>query len=778
MPHSPAWHSQDGLPTAVAAASRTTSFANVLPVPVPAGTGAPCAFPSAGAWPYVSNLPSYPMHHQSTPRHAHRPAQVRPSFSPLQAGAAGWPQPGLQRQAVALAAAGLAGLAVLASPGAARAAQAAPERSMETVVVTASGFEQAIEDAPASVSVITREELQSKPFRDLTDAIRDIEGVSVTGVNNEKDIFIRGLPGAYTLILVDGRRQSTREARTNGNAGFEQSFIPPLEAIERIEVVRGPMSSLYGSDAMGGVINIITRKVPAAWGGSLSADYTLQKSDLGDSHQEQFYLGGPIKQGLAGLQVWGRSYHRGEDRMLNGTNDAADRDITARLAITPSRYHDILLEAGTTDVKRGSSPGKTLAAGGTPAYNKNSRDHYALSHTGRWGWATSEVSLSREQARRQNFTLPRQSQEWARNARAPEITNTVLDAKLTMPLGSHLLVAGGQVNRAELEDVNPGLRDNIVRSYGITQKALFLEDEWRITGRWAVTGGLRLDDHPVYGKHWSPRVYSVWHASDDWTFKGGVSRGFRAPDVRSITPGYAYTTGGGNCTYGPGGTCGVIIADPRLGAEKSTSYEVAALWNNRRDLQASATLFYTDFKDKVANAIVMNPDGSYARWSQDPNYRLWYNYNIDRAKIRGVELSGKWQATRTLGFNGNYTYTQSRQEGGAYDGHALARTPRHKLTLRADWQAAPRFKLWTAFNHHGKEINAGARIGSNGALVANGVREYAAYNYLDIGGSYQLTKSTTLNVALYNVGDKRLDAETYNTVGDGRRLWVGLNSRF
>lgn len=211
-------------------------------------------------------------------------------FSAFFSNTAAAPVRGPQRTllGVALAAAGLL------SQGAAWAqAGGAREATLEAVVVTATGYEQAVEDAPASITVITREELESKPFRDLTDAIRDVEGVAITGVSNEKDIYIRGLPGAYTLILVDGRRQSTREARTNGNSGFEQSFIPPLEAIERIEVVRGPMSSLYGSDAMGGVINIITRKVPKTWGGSVGADYTLQKSDLGDSHQEQFYLGGP-----------------------------------------------------------------------------------------------------------------------------------------------------------------------------------------------------------------------------------------------------------------------------------------------------------------------------------------------------------------------------------------------------------------------------------------------------------------------------------------------------
>ena len=98
---------------------------------------------------------------------------------------------------------------------------------LRQVVVSATGFEQNVKDAPASISVIPREEIEKGSFRDLTDALRNVQGVAVTGTAAEQDIFIRGLPGAYTLILVDGKRQSTREARTNGNSGFEQSFIPP-----------------------------------------------------------------------------------------------------------------------------------------------------------------------------------------------------------------------------------------------------------------------------------------------------------------------------------------------------------------------------------------------------------------------------------------------------------------------------------------------------------------------------------------------------------------------
>ncbi|MEH0790659.1 TonB-dependent receptor plug domain-containing protein, partial [Vibrio alginolyticus] len=150
--------------------------------------------------------------------------------------------------------------------------------AMETVVVTASGYEQNVTEAPATISVLTREQLENRSYKDLTDALSDIPGVTVTGGGDGQDISIRGMPAQYTAILVDGRKQSGRETQTNGSTFTEQDWLPPLSAIERIEVVRGPMSTLYGSDALGGVINIITRKNYQEWHGSLRAETTLQEN--------------------------------------------------------------------------------------------------------------------------------------------------------------------------------------------------------------------------------------------------------------------------------------------------------------------------------------------------------------------------------------------------------------------------------------------------------------------------------------------------------------------
>ena len=660
---------------------------------------------------------------------------------------------------------------------------------LNQIVVSATGFEQNITDAPASISVVPGEELEKGVYRDLTDALKGVQGVAVTGPAAERDIFIRGLPGSYTLILVDGKRQSTRDARTNGNSGFEQSFLPPANAIERIEVIRGPMSSLYGSDAMGGVINVITKKVADKWSGSISVDTTLeQHSKFGNSLQGSYYLTGPLVPNLVGVQVWGRGLKRQEDQITSGTPEQRDVDITGRVTITPNEDHDIMLEMGKTKLRRDSTVGNT-ASSGTDAYNLNDRTHWSISHTGRWGPTTSDFSFMQETAERTNFNWNAARATYDENLRSPHIRNSILDGKFTTPFelyGNHTLVTGGQFIESVLTDQNPGNRTGLDEEFSVKQWALFAEDEWWLTSDFALTGGLRMDHHEIYGAHWSPRGYAVWHATEQLTFKGGISTGFRAPEIRTIAPGYAYTTGGAGCSYGPTGTCGVILGAPGLQPEKSTSYEASVLWDNQSGLRLGATYFYTDFKDKIANELVTDPaTGLPARWEQDPNYRLWRSFNIDDAVMQGVELTADWEVTDTITLRGNYTYTDSEQKTGTYAGLPLARTPKHMASLRSDWETpVDGLKAWAAGNYHGEETNAGARIGTAGTPVyaADGrtviARKYKGYATFDLGGSYDFSEHVTLNAAVYNLFDKKIGVDEFNNVVEGRRLWLGMTSRF
>jgi len=213
--------------------------------------------------------------------------------------------------------AGAALIGALALPVAAQAQAPAPDADAQSsaIVVTAAGYEQNIIEAPASITVLGREELQEKRFGSLAEALQDVQGVDVGGEAGKTgglNISIRGMPSDYTLVLIDGRRQNAPGGVTpNGFGETSTSFLPPFSAIDRIEVVRGPMSTLYGSDAMGGVVNIITRKVGDRWVGTASAESTIQGDDrFGNIQSVNGFAQGPIIKGLAGLTLRGSVFHR------------------------------------------------------------------------------------------------------------------------------------------------------------------------------------------------------------------------------------------------------------------------------------------------------------------------------------------------------------------------------------------------------------------------------------------------------------------------------------
>ena len=203
----------------------------------------------------------------------------------------------------------------MVSPAFAQTGPDANAKTLDTVVVTAAGFEQKIIDAPASISVITREELSRRPYMSLLDAVRDLEGVDI-GETRDKTgqgtISMRGMGSDYTLILVNGKRQNNHgDIYPNNFGGNQFNHIPPLDAIERIEVTRGPASTLYGADAMGGVINIITKRTLDTWSGSLTLGRTHETNDdFGNDTTADLFVTGPLVPGVLNLSARASWYKR------------------------------------------------------------------------------------------------------------------------------------------------------------------------------------------------------------------------------------------------------------------------------------------------------------------------------------------------------------------------------------------------------------------------------------------------------------------------------------
>jgi len=629
----------------------------------------------------------------------------------------------------------------------------APVAKLSTVVVTAAGFEQAVEDAPASISVIPREELEQKAYKDVVDALRDVPGVTITGSGSKSDFSLRGMDSTYTLLLVDGRRQNSRETRPNSdNSGIEQGWLPPVAAIERIEVIRGPMSSRYGSDALGGVINIITRQVPLQWAASVRTDVTLQeRSHSGDIGQAQVWLTGPIVADKLGFQVYSQKTRRNEDTFVGGLTEQDVTSHTAKLSFTPTRNHDITLEANHTKQERNQHLGKSIEVGGRTTeddlsnYDKNL---FALSHTGRWGAATTTSHVQHEDIKNPG--------------RKMRVKNSEAETALTLPIGeSHLTTLGISYKHEDLydaEDRGPGDVTDITRD----QLALFAENEWSMTDAFALTTGLRANRDSNYGTHVTPRLYGVWHATENWTFKGGVSSGFHAPELRQSAPGWLHATGG------PGGNA-VMVGTPSLKPEKSVSQEFGIVWDNRENLNASLTVYHTDFKDRIASKFVCGdtkvttancfvPGSTHA-------YRFIKDYhNVDRAVIQGAEATLTWQATDNLRFAANYTHSRSEQKTGTSKGKPLDRMPKHLFNASADWQASDALSVWSRLNLRGRTTeDVTTDTDKKTGKTTRTVDVTPSFTFVDLGLNYQLRKNVKLGLGIYNLFDKQVNKKAgYN----------------
>ncbi|QLF94740.1 TonB-dependent receptor [Pseudomonas sp. ABC1] len=683
------------------------------------------------------------------------------------------------------------------------------------VVVSASGFEQKITEAPASISVISQEDLQQKRYSNLAQALEDVEGIDVrqgTGKTGGLNISIRGMPSDYTLILIDGRRQNAAGNVTpNGFNETSTSFMPPMSAIERIEVIRGPMSTLYGSDAMGGVVNIITKKVAAEWGTSISLDHTFQENrDYGESSKTSIYSSGPLIEGLLGLSLRGSLYDRGESDLAfsddstvskRGASPVEGRNNTlgARLTLTPHENHDFSLDfergrqvydnddcqLGNLDGKNGGSAtagcttNAPTRANGYKDELRFERDQFALTHTARLGFGTLDSSLTHSTTETLGRTIPGIPignsyvgfpSIVIGNDRKLKSTDLILDSKLTSSIGdAHTVTVGGQYWDAEVED---GIASE---KFQQTSWALFAEDEWRLRHDLALTLGARYEDHEAFGGHVSPRAYLVWNTTDNWTLKGGVSRGYKTPTLNQLHDGI-------NGVTAQGAT--ITIGSPGLDPEISTNTEFGVYYDNLAGFDANATLFHNKFKDKIDSGTPLpncfssgspNLPGCVSYGSGFTQDEFSQSTNIGKALTQGVEVAGHWAFAPAWALAVNYTYTDSEQQSGNNKGAPLSNLAKHMAHARLSWNTTDRLTLWFKGEYRGDRsrfTDRYAQLSAANKAVQDQVGDLKAYEVFHLGGSFKASDNVTLNATLYNMFDKDFTKGTYYTTNTGTTGWA------
>ncbi len=623
------------------------------------------------------------------------------------------------------------------------------------IVVTASTRAQEVKDAPASISVITRDDIERLPYREVTDALLEVPGVTVTtGEGNSRDISIRGMSPQYTLILVDGKRLSARESRTNGGSISEGGLLPPLESIERIEVVRGPMSSLYGSDAMGGVVNVITRAIADTWSGSLRANGTMQLSDtFGNFGDANFYLSGPVTKGV-GLQVQGSLNRRSEDSVIGGTPERRDESLAGKIGFEAGPDHRFLVEGGYYSQQTLSTVGTSVEANrgtedpdGTIYAMTQRRYVGSVSHHGDWGFASDDTYVQYEDAKHVEGQK--------------RIRNTVAQSIWAIPLPSNNLTLGGFYRNEDMTDLTSnGLSGSSRTGASRTNWALFAENELEISGSLHLTGGLRLDDDQQYGTHWTPRLYAVWNATPEITFKGGYSQGFRAPNLRQTLVDWGQNSRGGT-----------IYGNPDLKAETSRTFEAVAMFDSG-PLEASVTAYDTKFHDRItritcSQASAWCIDEPLSSIGRPPTTYV----NIDEARVRGIEVTLNLRLTPTLRLTTSGTLTDSEQLTGDNAGRALNDTPKEQASASLNWRPDERLSAYARAIYRGKEAVTEAQISGTNVFAAS-------YTTVDIGGTYRISPEFSLHGGIQNLFDKRLDYDTSGYVIDPARLWLGVTARF
>ncbi|WP_338804974.1 catecholate siderophore receptor CirA [Xenorhabdus griffiniae] len=625
--------------------------------------------------------------------------------------------------------------------------------SSDTIVVTASSVsKESYADAPATMSVITQEDIEKKPVQNLVDILREVPGIQFTNEgDNRKGVSIRGLGSDYTLILVDGKRVNSRNAVFRHN-DYDLSWIPTV-AIERIEVIRGPMSSLYGADALGGVINIITKKNSNIWHGTISVDATIQENrDHGDTYKGGFFASGPLIQDKLDVKVYGALGDRKKDEEVKTGNTVqpgfegyTSRDANVDFKWTPNNEQEINFGYGFHRQDRDSD-----SLGDT----RLERQNYSIDHRGRWEKATTELRFYGENI--DNYITNKVKSE-----------SKIVDGKVVIPLFDNIdmLAIGGEYKYDKLTD-----KGNL-KGDGSTNKkqfALFAENELYIADPLILTTGLRMDHHEDFGEHYSPRVYLVYNATDSITVKGGWSSAFKAPSLLELSPEWQ--------TYSCRGACS-IVGTPDLDPETSQNIELGLYYKGYEGVldgvSGSVTVYQNDVKDMIninrtSNADLAPTYPNFVGWAKGrdgKNIPVFKYYNVDKARIRGIETELKVPfLEKQFELDLNYTYTDARDKT---NGTPLSTKPFNNFNTTMNWYPNDFTSIYLSAHYQGKSRAVSSKDVSRGG-----------YTVWNLGGAYKITRNVKLRTGVLNIFDKTMERADYGYNEEGRRYFLSVDYTF
>ncbi|MEW6067166.1 MAG: TonB-dependent receptor [Nitrospirota bacterium] len=511
------------------------------------------------------------------------------------------------------------------------------EATLKEIVVTATKTPHHLYDVPVETVVITKEDIEKSNAKNISELLRDVPGFFILGENvpgtSAYQSRLRGLDfdKGYGLILINGERVL---GGGMGEYGVSLNQIP-LEMIERIEIVKGASSVLYGSDAMSGVVNIITKPIPEEPLFTLSGgygSYNTSSANIGYGQKiEKFGFLLSAQRETSERGRYGASEDEFEGRYILSklSYDLSDK-VNFSLGIN---YDDLEWEYQTEEKLRFS-----------PCFEIAMPDSSILKLKGYW------------------YRLDLDSFTPGYTHRYGDISYTQTELQYTKPFfKNHLITTGGEYL---LRDIDANFADRSDTVY-----SLYVQDEVTLTPLNIVIGG-RLDDHSLYGSEFNPRASLMWEITDKTRVRTSAGRAFKSPTIRQLYVFFQH----GSWWNKP---------NPDLEPETSWGYSAGIEQIISEKISTNLNLFRNDIKDMVVAVETTET-------IDDVPVRTWEN--VESAYTQGVELGIKTAIVDALSLNLGYTYLDTENKD---TGKELPYNPNHTASIGIGYE----IKHWKTSLH-------------------------------------------------------------------------------
>ena len=710
--------------------------------------------------------------------------------------------------------------------------KAVEQAEVDTVYVTA---EKQLQQS-LGVSRISKDDIDKRPAaNDISEFVRTMPGVNLTGNTatgqrgNKRQIDLRGMGPENTLILIDGKPVNSRQSerismRGERNTRGDSNWVP-VEEIESITVLRGPAATRYGSGAMGGVVNIVTKKVSKEFKGQVNL-YANQPQDNkeGATRRIGFNLSGPIIQDTLGFRIYGNLNKTDADaadiNAGHGNDSAAgvegvrNKDIAGRLQWKISPAQTLILDSSYSrqgNIYNGdtqnSNPRSALVnslADSKAETARLYRSAYSLTHDGAWEWGDTKNVISYE--RTINSHLPEGL------AGGPEGSYTGLDfvqsrlknlrfsseANIPFKLGvDNVLTVGAEFTDSKLDDPasnSQGFKDqgktdafngiSATRGGKASQRnwAAYVEDNISLTDKTHLIPAIRFDHNSDSGSNWSPALNFSHQIGENWLVKGGVARAYKAPNLYQTNPDFILYTRGQGCPLdAPNSVRCYYMGNGNLKPETSINKEIG-LEFNKNGWQASATYFHNAYRNKIVIGDQLIATSNIGNW-------LLQWENTPKATISGIEGNLVIPLHDTLKWSNNFTYMHKSED---YQGNPLSLVPKHTINSTLSWTPNERFDANLTFTHYGRtkprgvainrlEQNGNPRAGVAALSSEHSQTQVGSYGIWGINAGYNWNKRVAVRGGISNLFDKKLyrttaGAQTYNE--HGRAFYGSLKVSF